>query len=165
MKTANYNQELYHYGIKGMKWGVRRATKTLGSSKASAEKKTKAVQSLQKHQTKANKKIAKLEKQHAGLKKQADKFTTRTDIRTAAMKNQAAKTRMKAYGTFTSQRRAESYLYEADKLEAQAAALVARKESLKAKVAKNERLQEMFNEGVANIDKTLATTGKKYLDK
>ena len=22
--TEQYNQELYHYGVKGMKWGVRR---------------------------------------------------------------------------------------------------------------------------------------------
>lgn len=25
--TEQYNQELYHYGVKGMKWGVRRANK------------------------------------------------------------------------------------------------------------------------------------------
>ena len=49
--------ELYHYGIPGMRWGIRRAQKILGSSDASVDKKKKAVQSLQKHQIKINKQI------------------------------------------------------------------------------------------------------------
>ena len=59
--------ELYHYGIPGMRWGSRRAQKILGSSDASVDKKKKAVQSLQKHQIKINKQISKLNKKDEQL--------------------------------------------------------------------------------------------------
>ena len=43
------NNELYHYGVRGMKWGIKKASKTLSSDKATSEKKEKAVASLEKH--------------------------------------------------------------------------------------------------------------------
>ena len=37
----DYNEELYHYGVKGMKWGVRRAVNTPYGEKKSAYKQAK----------------------------------------------------------------------------------------------------------------------------
>lgn len=36
--TEQYNQELYHYGVKGMKWGVRRAEKKADNYRAKIKK-------------------------------------------------------------------------------------------------------------------------------
>lgn len=35
---AGINQELYHYGVKGMKWGVRRSPEQLGHKKKTIDK-------------------------------------------------------------------------------------------------------------------------------
>ena len=69
-EDMNYNNnELYHYGVRGMKWGIRKATKTLSSSKSTVEQREKAISSLQKHKRKASAKVAKLEKKHPQLEK------------------------------------------------------------------------------------------------
>lgn len=69
-EDMNYdNNELYHYGVRGMKWGVRKATKTLSSSKSTVEQREKAISSLQKHKIKASAKVAKLERNVHSLRK------------------------------------------------------------------------------------------------
>lgn len=42
------NGELYHYGIKGMKWGVRRTPEQLGHKTSTSEKKTNIVSLIKK---------------------------------------------------------------------------------------------------------------------
>ena len=53
--------ELMHYGVPGMKWGVRRATKRL-SKATTKEQRDKAVGKLETHRAKASAKIEKLNK-------------------------------------------------------------------------------------------------------
>ena len=40
MWRENYNSELYHHGVKGMKWGVRRARTTVSTSSGGRKKKS-----------------------------------------------------------------------------------------------------------------------------
>ena len=58
--NENHTDELKHYGVIGMKWGVRRAAKSY-SSATTAEGRKKAADKLQKHMDKASKKLNKLD--------------------------------------------------------------------------------------------------------
>ena len=160
----NNNNELYHYGVRGMKRGIRKASKTLSSDKATSEKKEKAVASLEKHKAKATKKVAKLEKERTKLQGDYDRNVTKRDTKARSLKIQAARTRRKAYGRFTSEKKAGHYLFKADKLDAQAEELLARSENTKAKIASNEKYQELFKKGIKDIDATLAKKGRKAIN-
>lgn len=163
--TYDQSQELYHYGVRGMRWGVRRASKTLISTKASSDKKKKAVASLQKHKQKATKKVIKLTAKNEKLGKKNDKFILKNDAKIAKLNRKAAKKRAKAYGLFTSKSKTEKLKFKAEKLEAKAAKLSTKRDEVKAKMAKNDRLISMYNEGISHINKVSVSNGKKYLGK
>lgn len=44
---ATFSDELYHFGIKGMKWGVRRTPEQLGHRKKSSKKKRRTKDEIQ----------------------------------------------------------------------------------------------------------------------
>lgn len=60
MLYYNYTDELYHYGVKGMRWGVRKATKAVNRALYKDEL-NDAVKSLKRHKSKATAKIEKLD--------------------------------------------------------------------------------------------------------
>lgn len=153
-----------HYGVKGMKWGVRRATKHLTNATTQAER-DKAIATLNKHKEKATAKSNKLKSQHGKLQKYVDRHIQKTDIKVSNMQSKAAQTRNKAYGRFTSKNRSEKLLYEANKLDARANTLKARSDKAKAKLAKNENLTKLFDSGISDIDKALVSAGRRYVDR
>lgn len=156
----NQNDYLQHYGVMGMRWGIRRAEKALSSSKSNAKRKQKAMTSLEKHRGKAEKKVAKLQKSHVKLVKKRDTNTLHAEAKGRALKKRASTTRNKAYGFLVSQKRANRLLFKADKLDARAEVLLERSKKVKADINKNEKLQEMFNTGISNIDRNLVSKGK-----
>lgn len=159
-----HNEELLHYGVKGMRWGVRRATKKLYSSNSNDDARYKAVATLQKHRSKAIKQLGKLENQHGKLASNAEKHIMKTDGKAAKIKSKAAKAERKAYGRFTSYEKSEKLKYKAGKLNAKADRMIAESAKAKAKLAKNEKIQSMMRQGVNDIDKALIEKGKKYLN-
>lgn len=162
MSDLKQSDNLYHYGVKGMRWGIRRAQRRLSNS-TSKEGRDKAVSSLNKHKEKAQRKVAKLQKKENRLQKDVDRHVAKTDVKSAKLHREASRTRRKAYGMFTSQRYTDRKLYIADKLDAKAEELKAISESAKARLAKNQRAQELFRKGISDIDTILVEAGKKKL--
>lgn len=160
----NNQNELKHYGVLGMKWGVRRARNTLNSSESSTESKQKAVNSLQKHKTKINKKLTSLDKQRTKLQNRRDSQIKNTDLVSARLMGRAADLRSKKYGLFTSQSKADRLEYQAGKLEAKAQRMMSRTQATKARIERNEYYKTVFNQGLNEIDSLLVEKGKKYLN-
>ena len=157
-----YDDELRHYGVVGMKWGVRRAKKSYMQA-TTAEGRQKAIAKLESHRAKATNKVTKLETKHEKLEKKSDKYAQRNDVKAAKLKRKAAKKTRKAYtGLRTPNRRAQ-LKWKGDMLNAKADALIAKSNEVKAKIAKNETLQKKFNQGINDIDKTLVEYGRKKL--
>ena len=78
------NNELYHHGVKGMKWGVRRTPKQLGHRGSSKKKKPNKVQQFVGDKWKAYKKGRADKKAHDEAVKKAEelkkkKFSELTD--------------------------------------------------------------------------------------
>ena len=73
----NQNDELTHYSVVGMKWGVRRGTHNLKNA-TSKEKADKAIKSLDKNRAKASAKLSKLQNKEPKLQKEATKASKLT---------------------------------------------------------------------------------------
>ncbi len=154
------NGELTHYGVLGMKWGVRRAQKKL-SRASTQEDRDKALSALNKHKTKANSKITKLQKHGVHLQKDVDRHIMKNDAYAAKLKLKASQKTKKANGFFVSEKRANKLMLEAMKLNAKSDSIASRSALAKSKLAKNKKYIDMFEQGVKTIDKTLIENGKK----
>lgn len=153
---------LQHYGVKGMKWGVRRASKRLYKATTDDERR-KAVASLQKHRSKGSAEIAKLQKKQPKLEANAERAVVRYDPKIAKLSGQAARARRKMGRVFVTNSQYDRLRWKAERWEAQAASLKASSAEAKAKVQANKTMQEAFQREIDNIDQILVERGKKYL--
>ena len=166
-----------HYGVRGMRWGVRRAGKQLSRATDSTSR-DKAISSLSKHKTKGEAKLAKLQKDRKRLDEKAriatkyDK-TKAADIERKASKiyAKAAKKKSRAIKWYTSDDKARELMVEseiikikADKLQAKADKYKANYERAKAYIESNESMQQAFKKELSNIDKILADNGRRYIN-
>ena len=158
------NNELRHYGVVGMKWGVRRASKQL-SKATTDEARKKAVATLQKHRTKATNKIAKLEKQHTKLEKSKEARTIKSDLQARKMKANAARYKSAAVNRILiTDTKRQKLMMKSMKLDVKADKIIAKSESIKAQIEKNEVMQKRFNQGISSIDQTLVEYGRKLVN-
>ena len=161
------NNELMHYGVKGMKWGVHRASKQLGKGYATGNtvKVEKATSKLEKHRDKAQKKINKLSKSNEKLEKKRDRQIIRNEPRIGKLDQRATRYISKANSIFTSERSRNRLMNKANKYKIEATRLKAISEATKAEIAKNNRLSSMFQKGIDDIDHAIATNGRDYVKK
>lgn len=157
------SEEINHYGVLGMKWGVHRARKTLNNPSKAFVDKSFAAKSLQTHRAKSQAKLNKLRKQESRLAARDYKNSQKGDARAARLHTKAAKLRRKSTGMFVSDEKAWRLERKANKLDVKSAKLQARSTRVKARLAKNRKTQEIFKQGINEIDKTLTDKGHKYL--
>lgn len=157
------DDELIHYGIKGMQWGVRRATKQLRKATTS-EDRNKATASLNKHRAKASKQIEKLSAKRPKLEKAYTKAVAKIDPKIAKLERKKAKLGRKAGSMFTSDKKAVKLLEKRRALDLKIEGLKSKSDSAKAAIAKNDRMTSLFKQGVADINSALASSGKKYIN-
>lgn len=155
------SDELIHYGVRGMRWGVRRNTKRLNSSDSATR--AKAVASLKKHRDKGNAEVAKLRKKGVKLKQKHEQHIIKSETKAAKLNAKAAKQRRKAYGLFVSESKMAKRLGKAQVLESKANAMTAKANRAKAYVNKNDAMIKAFERELGNIDRALVDNGRKYL--
>lgn len=156
------SDELAHYGVKGMRWGVRRNTKRLGSSDSVTR--DKAVASLRKARDKGSAEVAKLKKKGIKLEQKHEQHVIKSETKAARLNEKAANQRRKAYGLFVSKNKMAKRLGKAQVLEAKANALTTKAANAKAKINSNEAMIKAFEREISNIDSVLASRGRKYVN-
>lgn len=163
--TITPTDELYHYGVVGMRWGVRRSTKQLFKRDQPKERRDKALASLNKHREKGTAEVAELKKRGVKLTAAAEKQTIKSETKAAKLRAKAATKRSKMYGLLTSQSKAEKLEFQAKKLDIKAAKLETKATRAKALLKKNETMVAAFEREISNIDTALVNYGKFYLER
>lgn len=173
----NNENYLAHYGVLGMKWGVRRASKQLLNA-TDRDGRDSAIRKLNKHKTKGEAKIKSLEKQRVKLDDNLRKSITKDKVKSSKLEKKAAKMDRKAaelksksikwYRSDSSAAKliskSEVKKIKADKLHAKANVYNAKYEKIKAKVDANESIQKAFKTQLNNIDSIIVENGKRYIN-
>lgn len=177
MYNTYAEDELLHYGVKGMKWGIRRAGKQL-SKATDSKSRQDAVNSLNKHKTKSAAKLSKLEKKSVKLDDKLRKATTKDKVKASKLEakatkldRKATKEMDKAYKWYTSDKKSAELIskanvrkIKANKLHAKASSLNAKYEKAKSKVEANDTMIKAFKKGINDIDTMLVDSGKRYIN-
>lgn len=85
--------ELYHYGVLGMRWGVHRAIKAYQKATrlGNADKQNKSLNKLDKHYSKIKRKIGDLNRDRKDLNRTNREFIEKYDVKAAKMAQKSAK--------------------------------------------------------------------------
>lgn len=156
------SDELYHYGVLGMKWGVHRARRKLNNSNATNSDHDKAVKSLRNHRDKIMNKISKLNTKSDKLKKQQYKIDTKLEPKAAKMERKANKLEKKVLKA-KSDEKAVKLMNKSVKLKTKVSDIRKDNARIKAKIEKNKKLKLMYAKGLNEVNTELIRNGKDFL--
>lgn len=170
------NGELYHHGVKGMRWGVRRSREKLLSSVGKLGKKNKrlsedadywdkeaddltrksekVISKNAKYNSRINKATAKKAKWDVKLAKQMSKKNPNAD----KVAKYTAKSANENLKIMKAQRKLKDNKYAVQSMEAKRYAQDARD-----KIAKNERLMKTFNNTISAMDAGTIKQGRLFM--
>lgn len=157
------SEELMHYGVLGMRWGVRRSAAQLRSSDSARQ--AKGVASLQKHREKGTAKIGKLKAKGVKLEQKHEQRIIKDESKAAKLNQKAAKHRRKAASFFRTNKSANKHFTKAVRLETKANLLTAKANDAKAKINKNNAMISAFEREIRNIDAAMVSYGSDYVKK
>lgn len=158
------NDELQHYGVVGMRWGVRRATKKLNAAKKSGDKdkQERALNRLDKHRTKITKKIKRLNAENEDLQKEKYKMDTKINTKAASKELEIARLRNKARNAWT-EKRAQKYNEKAEVLTLEVNELKGQANDIKARIEANKTMTETFSKTLSQVNDVLVANGREYV--
>lgn len=156
------SDELYHYGVLGMKWGVHRARRKLNNSNATNSDHNKAVKSLRNHRDKITNKISELNKKSDKLKKQQYKIDTKLEPKAAKMERKANKLEKKVLKAKTDEK-AVKLMRKSNVLKLKASKIRNKNAKVKARIENNKKLKLMFAKGLNEVNTELIRNGKDFL--
>lgn len=146
--------ELYHHGIKGQKWGVRRYQNEDGTLTDAGRKRVASL----------SKKIYKQDSSMESNRKKLEKQTVRYADYVARKNARAAKLRKKEYRPLTTRHRANRLEYRASKKEARAAAKSTKIEKTQYKIRKAATLKAKYTTKLKDLKSIDTSAAKKVLD-
>lgn len=152
--ALNNNSELYHHGIKGQRWGIRRFQNEDGSLTPEGEAR----------RAKYEKKIGKAERKIERLQPKLDRQLQTNVVKATKLQNQAAKLRAKEHNLFTTKKKAENLEFKAKKKEARAEKLLVKANKYQSQINKlNARIRK-YDRKISKIDPTHVANGKAAVD-
>ena len=158
-----YQNELYHYGVLGMKWGVRRATRQL-SGATNTKQYDHAVNRLNSHRSKSMNKVNKLTKRIDKLQKKSERDAATESYKAATLSRKAAKLRKKSHAIIRIKSFDGIREWRASRLDNKSETMKLKIEKTKKNLMKNESMKKIFEQGVRDIDKALIENGKRLLN-
>ena len=145
MSNFTYDDELYHYGVLGMKWGVRKDPR---------EAYSKSVNQLKTYQNKAAKNKAKASDRLKYKAARAEKRATRFKLKSAKVQRKATRLLFPMNAERAS-RKIAKYNLKAARAENRAARRIKKYEKFQMRAAKYDKKTEKFAKAIENTFKDI----------